>query len=199
MTRRRWLALSLAALLGLAALPGTFRGAHAQPRPVAPARYYVAVRGVVDPSGQPFADDEIQALFIDGLRRRADTTLVAPSWLPSDPARARLELARHGMRAYEGYLKVRDLRETIEPLAGDPTRRRVSVEIDVQLVGSTLPDHILKIGGDGSASTSVLVGETIDVAAVTRRLRREVTVAAIDAALAHTEEKIQQLAMREGR
>lgn len=197
MTWRRALAVWFALGSVVGGTGGSWRLAAAQPRVSAPVRFYVAVRGVVDPNGQPFADAELQTLFTDGLRRRGDTTLTAPAWLPSDAARMRLELARHGMRAYEAYLKVRSLSETIEPLVEDATRRRVTVEIDVQLVGSTLPDHVLKIGGDGNASTTILVGETVDVAAVTRRLRREVAAAAIDAALAHTEEKLQQLALRE--
>lgn len=200
MTRRRVLAFSLAVGSLVTGWHGIRRGAQAQPHQAQAQslRYYVAVRGVIDPNGEQGGSvEDLRELFVDQLRRRPDTTTTQPSWLPTGAAQMRAELASHRVKAYEAYLKVRDLDERVVPLLEDPTRRRVTVEIDVQVVGSTMPDRILKIGGEGSASSTIVIGPSVDATAVVRRMRREVAAEAIRAALINTEEKIQLVAMRD--
>lgn len=200
MTRRRVLALSFAVGSLATGVYGIRREAQAQPRQtqVQSLRYYVSVRGVIDPNGEQGGSvEDLRELFSEQLRRRPDTTITQPAWLPVGVAQMRAELAAHHVKAYEAYLKVRALDERVVQLPEDPNRRRVTVEIDVQVVGSTMPDRILKIGGDGAASSTIVIGPTVDASAVVRRMRREVAAEAIQAALLNTEEKIQLVAMRD--
>ncbi len=161
-------------------------------------RFYVAVQAAVDPSGaQTELTSELRQMFIDKLKRRTDVAVTAPAWLPVDPEAMRVELARRGVHAFDAYLKVDAITETVAPLPRDPSRRLVTVEIEVSLHGNTLPDRILKIGGDGRAATELVIGPSVDANAVRRRLVREVADAAIGEAIAATEEKIALVALRE--
>jgi hypothetical protein len=152
------------------------------------------MRSVTDPGGgQSAFTEEVRRLFLERLHRRTDVALEPPAWLPTDPAAMSLELARREVRAYEADVQIMSLEQHVAPSPIDPTRRVVSVDIKIRLLGNSLPTRALKIGGTGEASTSVLIGDGIDVEMVQRRLRQEVTNAALDEAIAMTEKKVEMV------
>jgi hypothetical protein len=166
--------------------------------PEAPLRYYVEVRGSLDPSGKPTPFTEaLRERFVDKLRRRGDVALTAPAWLPHDPAAMSLELARRGVRAYEAYVKLLSLTENVGPAPHDPSRRLVSIEIAIGLHGSSIPNQILKIGGEGRASAELVIGAGVDPATVRARLLHDASEAALNEAIAATEQKIALIVARE--
>jgi hypothetical protein len=180
------IALTLALLIGRAS------AADPKPHPL----YYVLVRTVTDPSGaQGPITDEVRALFVERLERRPDVLLEPPEWLPVDGPAMKAQLLRHGMRAYEAHVKIVALHQTVSP--GPSGERRLAVEMRLRLFGNTLPERELKIGGDGEAQSSARVGPSADLPAVQRRLRVEVTRAALDEAIVATVRKIELVAERE--
>lgn len=161
----------LAKLVVLLGVPGAM--GHAIPASADPShlRYYIIMRGVTDPNGAtgPITD-EVHRMFVEHLRGRLDIMLEAPAWLPTTPQAISAELARRNVRAYDGYVHIQSLGQRVEPVAGDASRRLVTVDLELQLFGSALPSQSLRLGGVGHASTSLQIGPATDPVLVQKKL-----------------------------
>jgi hypothetical protein len=129
--------------------------AHAAPA----GRYYVVIRGVDEASGvKSGVVNELRALFVDELKRHAEFTLDPPPGLPQDPEQMSEELKKRKLRAFELTLKVLGVtRATNPPPAGKQYRVLVR-GIKLSIVGDTLPEKVMAIGGDGAAEVGAEIG-----------------------------------------
>jgi hypothetical protein len=136
----------------------------------------------------------VKQLFIELLKRRGDVLFETPPWWSHDATAVKAELQRRDMRAYSASVRIQSLRQEVDP---DGARRNLRVAIDLAIFGHTLPDKVLKIGGEAAAETAVGVGEHADLERIKSQMLREVTEAALAKAIAATERKIELVAAQE--
>ncbi len=137
--RRPWMGLLM--LLGLAA-----------PASAAPLKFYVVVRGVDEAPGvHSGITTEAQKIFIDELKKHGELTLEPPPGLPSDPDQLKDALRAKKMRAYELTLRILGTTQATNPPPPGKQYRVLVRGIKLSVIGDTIPDKVMAIGGNGDA------------------------------------------------
>ncbi len=177
------------ALAALAALAGT---ASAAPR------FFVVVRTVDEAPGvksEMLAD--ARKLFAEELGSRPELTLTPPvelsgdeAELKGDPEKYRAALRAHSLRAVELTLKILEVERVTEPPPSGKPFRVLKRSIRLSVFGSTLPDKIMAIGGDGDSSIAAEIHKNEDEAVEGKKLLAEATKIAIKQAVDMTVAKL---------
>lgn len=151
-------ALRLGGLVGLALVLVSVLPASALAAPAA-GRYYVVIRGVDEAQGiSSGIATEAKALFEDELKRHPEFTLDPPPGLPSDPAEMAKELKRRKVRAFELTLKILEVDRALNPPPPGKQFRVLVRGIKLAVIGDTLPEKVLAIGGNGESQVGQEVG-----------------------------------------
>ena len=136
---RPWMSLLL--LLGLAS-----------PATANPLKYYVVVRGVDEAPGvHSGITSEAQKIFLDELRKHSELTLEPPPGLPSDPDQLKDALKAKKMSAYELTLRILSITQQTNPPPAGKQFRVLVRGIKLSVIGDTIPDKVMAIGGNGDA------------------------------------------------
>jgi hypothetical protein len=125
----------------------------------APPRFFVVVRGVDEAAGvKSDLVEEAKALFIAELGRRPELTLTPPAelgpsaaTLPSDPEAFKAALRTHKLRALELTLRILEVTRATDPPPPGKPFRVLKRGIKLSVFGTTLPDKVMAIGGDGDS------------------------------------------------
>ena len=125
--------------------------------------------------------DEEKALakemLIAALRKRPEVTLELATPLTDIPG-VTAEVKRKGLKAYEVGLRVLRLERTVRPPTGGKKFRLLEQDAKLSLVGSTFPEKLLALGGDGESTVQIEVGNQIN-----QRQEREVLEEALKDAI----------------
>jgi hypothetical protein len=140
--RKPWMQLLL--VLGLA-MPASSSWA-------APLKYYVVVRGVDEAPGVHSGIlTEAQKIFTDELKKHEELTLEPPPGLPSDPEQLSDALKQKHLKAYELTLRILSITAETKPPADGKQFRVLVRGIKLAIIGDTLPEKVMAIGGNGDA------------------------------------------------
>jgi hypothetical protein len=157
----------------------------------APAKYFVVVRGVDEAPGvQSGFVDEAKQLFVDELKRHPEFTLEPPAGLPTEPAEMSKALKQKHMRAFEVTLKIQEVTRELQPPKPGKQFKMLVRGIKLSVFGSTLPDKILAIGGDGDAQVATEVGKAENLDQEAKQLLGECTKVAVAQAVEMTLTKL---------
>lgn len=125
--------------------------------------------------------DEEKALakemLIAALRKRPEVTLELATPLTDIPG-VTAEVKRKGLKAYEVGLRVLRLERTVRPPTNGKKFRLLEQDAKLSLVGSTFPEKLLALGGDGESTVQIEVGNQIN-----QRQEREVLEEALKDAI----------------
>jgi hypothetical protein len=125
--------------------------------------------------------DEEKALakemLIAALRKRPEVTLELATPLTDIPG-VTAEVKRKGLKAYEVGLRVLRLERTVRPPTGGKKFRLLEQDAKLSLVGTTFPEKLLALGGDGESTVQIEVGNQIN-----QRQEREVLEEALKDAI----------------
>jgi hypothetical protein len=161
--------------------------ASAEPRA---ARYFVRVRNVIESPGvQSGFVDQAKALLDDELKKHDAITLDWPADLPSEAdgeEALRKALRQRKLRAFELTLKILDVKRALDPPPPGKQYRILKRGIKLSIFGSTLPDKVLAIGGDGDAQVATEIGKLADVDKEGTNLMTEATKEAVRQAVEMT-------------
>jgi hypothetical protein len=124
----------------------------------APPKYFVVVRGVDESAGvHTGLLEEAKQLFTAELGRRPELMLTPPAdvgKMPDDPEAFKAVLLAHKMRAIELTLRILEAKGSLEPPPPGKPFQVLKRSIRLSIFGTTLPDKVMAIGGDGDAAIS---------------------------------------------
>jgi hypothetical protein len=154
-------------------------------------KYLVFVRGVDEAPGVSSGiTEDAKRLLVDELKRHPEFTLDPPAGLPEEPKAMSQALKSHGLRAFEVTLKLQQVSAAVNPPPPGKPFRVLTRMIRLSIVGNTLPDKVLAIGGDGDSEIGVEIGRSADTDKEGRKLLLECTKAAVAQAVDMTLSKL---------
>lgn len=159
------------------------------------ARFFVVVRGVEEASGvRSDLLEDARKLFSDELARHPELTLTPPPELNADPAgdkeTYKEALRAHKLRAIELTLRILDVTKSTEAPPAGKALRVLKRGIRLSVIGDTLPDKIMAIGGDGSAAIAAEIRKTDNEEVEGHKLLAEAAKIAITQAVDMTVTKL---------
>jgi hypothetical protein len=122
---------------------------------------HVVLAGVDIPTEVP-ADvaDRAKAILADTLSKRPEFILKldgAPD--PAvDPDGYKAYLVKNNLKSYAVVAKIAQWSRTVDPIPGGQS---LKIHVELSLVGTSIPDKILALGGAGSSTIIQQVGKTI--------------------------------------
>jgi hypothetical protein len=162
----------------------------------APPKFYVVVRGVDEAPGiKSELVAEAKQLFTAELGRRPELTLVPPAELGDnpqslDPEAFKDALRKHKLRALELTLRILEVTRAIDPPPAGKPLRVLKRGIKLAVFGTTLPDKVMAIGGDGDSLIAADIRRTEDEAKEGKELLAEAAKVAITQAVDMTVTKL---------
>jgi hypothetical protein len=161
----------------------------------APAKFFVVVRSVEEAPGVHSGSvDEARKQFTEELGRHPELTLTPPPELGVDPAgdvdAYKAALRAHKLRALELTLRILEVTRELEPPPAGKPFRVLKRGIRLSVIGDTLPDKIMAIGGDGDAVIAAEIRKTDNEEAESNKLLAEATKVAITQAVDMTVTKL---------
>ncbi len=154
-------------------------------------RYYVVVRGVDEAAGVDSGmRPELQRMFVEELKKHPAFVLDAPPDLPSEPKAMAQALKRRHLKAFELTLKILEVKRALEPPAPGKPYRRLERGIRLTVLGDTLPEKVIAIGGDGESTIQAEIGGSTDIEVEGRKLLSEAARSAVTQAVDMTLAKL---------
>jgi hypothetical protein len=128
------------------------------------SKVHVVLAGVDIPADVP-ADvaDRAKAILSDTLAKRPEFVLTldgAPD-PDKDPNAYRDYLKKNNLRSYSVTAKVASYVRSVDPDPKAPSGQLLKVHVELSLVGASIPDKLLSLGGAGSSTIIQQVGKTI--------------------------------------
>lgn len=117
---------------------------------------------VVPPTetGAKAVADMVKGVLTETLRKQPEVTLELESPLSNGDA-VKAECKRKGLRAFEFAVRVLKMSRTIKPPAAGKRFRNLEQIVKLSVVGTTIPEGLLAVGGDGESTIQIEVGERI--------------------------------------
>lgn len=157
----------------------------------AEARFYVVVAGVDEAQGVTSGiTSQLKELFTTELRKHPEITLEPPAGLPTDPEEMENELKKRKLKAYEMRVKVLGVTREVKPPAEGKQYRVLVRGIKLSVLGDTLPNKVLAVGGDGEAEAGSEVGLSADLDKEGKALLVDVSKEAVKQAVDQTVTKL---------
>ena len=180
--------IGFAGVAALAVLVPTLAGADT-------ARFFVVVRNVEESNGvHSEMLEEARKLFTAELARHPELTLTPPAALDADPngdnEAFKAALRAHKLRALELTLRILEATKSIEPPPAGKPFRVLKRGVRLSVFGTTLPDKVMAIGGDGDAIIAAEIRKTDDEEKESHKLIAEATRVAITQAVDMTVTKL---------
>jgi hypothetical protein len=136
----------------------------AGPSPATAAKYYVVVRGVDEAEGvHSGIKDEALGLFTAELKKHPELTLEPPPGLPTEPEALKAALTQKKLRAIELTLRILGVTNAVNPPPPGKKFRVLLRGIKLAVIGDTIPDKVLALGGDGDAQVGVEIDANANV------------------------------------
>jgi len=110
-------------------------------------------------SGKPVAEF-VKATLIETLRKQPEVTLELESPLSNTEA-VKAECKRKGLRAFEFAVRVLRLDRGVKPPMAGKRFRMLEQIVKLSVVGTTYPEGLLAVGGDGESTIQIEIGERV--------------------------------------
>lgn len=110
--------------------------------------------------GPKTAADMVKNVLTETLRKQPEVTLELESPL-GNPDAVKAECKRKGLRALEFAVRVLKMARTTKPPAAGKRFRTLEQVVKLSVVGTTIPEGLLSVGGDGESTIQIEVGERI--------------------------------------
>lgn len=126
-------------------------------------RYYIAIRDVEGPPGAGKDDPTrllARKLFQEELGRRKELTLDGAG-LPAGGAPLAQELKRRNLKGYQLTLRLLSVTQALNPPPKGKQYRVLERGVRLTVIGTTLPEDQLAVGGDGESTVQADVGAQI--------------------------------------
>jgi len=111
------------------------------------------------PTASPIAG-MVKSVLTESLRKQADVTLELESPLSNLEA-VKVECKRKGLRAFEFAVRVLRLDRGVKPPAAGKRFRILEQNVKLSVVGTTFPEGLLAVGGDGESTIQIEIGERV--------------------------------------
>ena len=155
------------------------------------SKYYEEVRGVTEADGVSSGiTDELKKLFEAELARHKEFTLERPAGLPTEPEAMVAELKKRKLKAFQLVLKVLAVTRKVEPPPPGKQYQVLTRGIKLSVLGDTIPEKIMAIGGDGEAQIGAEVGKQQDLEVEGKKLLAEAAKDALKQAVDMTVTKL---------
>ncbi len=102
----------------------------------------------------------VKNVLTETLRKQPEVTLELESPL-SNPDAVKAECKRKGLRAFEFAVRVLKMNRTVKPPAVGKRFRNLEQVVKLSVVGTTLPEGLLAVGGDGESTIQIEIGERV--------------------------------------
>jgi hypothetical protein len=126
-------------------------------------RYYITIRDVQGPPGTGKDDAAVglaRKLFQEELGRQKAITLDGAG-LPAGGAPLGLELKRRHLKGYQLTLRLLSVTRSLNPPPQGKQYRVLERGVRLNVIGTTLPDDQLAVGGDGESTVQADVGAQV--------------------------------------
>ncbi|MEO6951436.1 MAG: hypothetical protein ABI321_06465 [Polyangia bacterium] len=159
-------------------------------------RFFVVIEGVEEADGvKSGLVPELKRLFAEEIARHPELVLGLPD-VTADPATEpqafKDSLHKNGInRALDMSLRVLEVTSGLEPPPAGKPFRVVKRGIHLAVFGTTLPEKIMAIGGDGDANVAAEIRKTEDDAVEGKKLMMEAATSAIKQAVDMTVTKLE--------
>lgn len=174
---------------------GWVKGAQAE---AVKQRYFVVVRGVDEAetvkSGMV---DEARKIFTAELARHPELTLSSPPGTKLDAAAAvsdldayKAALRANKLKALELTLRILEVTRGLEPPPAGKPFRVLKRGVRLAVFGTTLPDKVMAIGGDGDSTIAAEIRKTENEEEEGKKLLAEAMKAAVTQAVDLTVAKL---------
>ncbi len=112
-------------------------------------------------SSKPVAVGEmVRTVLIDTLRKQPDVTLELESPIANTEA-VKAECKRKGLRAFELAVRVLRFDRGLKPPVAGKRFRLLEQNVKLSVVGTTYPEGLLAVGGDGESTIQIEIGERV--------------------------------------
>jgi len=102
----------------------------------------------------------VKQVLTETLQKQPEVTLELES--PLDNAEAvKAECKRKGLRAFEFAVRVLRMERTVKPPQTGKRFRNLEQIVKLSVVGTTLPEGLLAVGGDGESTIQIEIGERV--------------------------------------
>lgn len=112
------------------------------------------------PASKPAIGDMVKSVLVESLRKQPDVTLELESPVANTEA-VKAECKRKGLRAFEFAVRVLRLDRGVKPPASGKRFRLLEQNVKLSLVGTTYPEGLLAVGGDGESTIQIEIGERV--------------------------------------
>lgn len=112
------------------------------------------------PAGKPPIGDMVKSVLVESLRKQPDVTLDLESPIANTEA-VKAECKRKGLRAFEFAVRVLRFDRGVKPPATGKRFRMLEQNVKLSLVGTTYPEGLLAVGGDGESTIQIEIGERV--------------------------------------
>ena len=112
-------------------------------------------------SSKPVAVGEmVRTVLIETLRKQPDVTLELESPIANTEA-VKAECKRKGLRAFELAVRVLRFDRGVKPPTAGKRFRLLEQNVKLSVVGTTYPEGLLAVGGDGESTIQIEIGERV--------------------------------------
>jgi hypothetical protein len=118
-----------------------------------------AMTPAATPTESPIAG-MVKSVLTESLRKQADVTLELESPLTNAEA-VKAECKRKGLRSFEFAVRVLRLDRGVKPPAAGKRFRILEQNVKLSVVGTTFPEGLLAVGGDGESTIQIEIGERV--------------------------------------
>jgi hypothetical protein len=135
-----------------------------------PKRWYFRVAEVIEDAGvESGMTKEARAMVAAELRKVPE--VLVDNDLPGDQAALEDALKKQKLRGFDLQLKILAVEKSEEPPADGKQYPRVGRRIKLSLLGSTIPEKVMAVGGDGDAKAWTEISKTLSAEARDRESR----------------------------
>lgn len=111
-------------------------------------------------ASKPPIGDMVKSVLVESLRKQPDVTLELESPI-ADTDAVKAECKRKGLRSFEFAVRVLRLDRGVKPPAAGKRFRLLEQNVKLSVVGTTYPEGLLAIGGDGESTIQIEIGERV--------------------------------------
>lgn len=159
-------------------------------------RFFVVIHGVEEADGvKSDLVPELGRLFAEEIARHPELALRLPGVSAdpaTDPVAFKESLHRNGVnRALDMSLRVLEVTSALEPPPEGKPFRILKRGIRLAIFGTTLPEKLMAIGGDGDANVAAEIRKNEDDSAEGKKLMLEAATTAIKQAVDMTVTKLE--------
>ncbi|HLK93245.1 MAG TPA: hypothetical protein VKZ18_25350 [Polyangia bacterium] len=180
----RWTLAVSAAVMAAAAIP-------AAPLRAAPPKYYFQLQPVkagpeVDADLKAFTGEALKAELASRPEWASDVGPAGQAGPDTDRAALVAELKKRNLRGFDVTARIEKLKQEVKDPKPGARNKRLAVQVELTVFGTTIPDAKLAFSGDGSSGSEAEVSDrrlAADTADTTKDVIKDAIKQAVDQAV----------------